>query len=99
MDPTHLSRAASSARRERHVVRVVVVGTSGSGKTTMARRIAAALNLPRIEIDAINWLPGWIALSSTDPAEFVRRVEAAIAPDAWVCDGNYSRLMDTLWRR
>ena len=36
-------------------MRIVVVGTSGAGKTTLARRIAALLKLPHIELDAINW--------------------------------------------
>ena len=42
-------------------MRIVVVGTSGAGKTTLARRIAALLMLPHIELDAINWQPGWRA--------------------------------------
>jgi adenylate kinase family enzyme len=37
-------------------MRIVVVGTSGAGKTTLARRIAALLMLPHIELDAINWV-------------------------------------------
>lgn len=80
-------------------MRIVVVGTSGSGKTTMARRIAAELNLPRVEIDAINWQPGWVGLNAVDPPEFVRRVDAATSGERWVCDGNYSAIRDLLWRR
>jgi adenylate kinase family enzyme len=40
-------------------MRIVVVGTSGAGKTTLARRIAALLELRYIELDAINWQSGW----------------------------------------
>ena len=39
-------------------MRIVVVGTSGAGKTTLARRIAAQLQLPHIELNAINFVPG-----------------------------------------
>jgi adenylate kinase family enzyme len=39
------------------LVRIIVVGTSGAGNTTLARRIAAMLELPHIELDAINWQP------------------------------------------
>ena len=35
-------------------MRIVVVGTSGAGKTALTRRIAALLELPHIELDAIN---------------------------------------------
>jgi adenylate kinase family enzyme len=67
--------------------RIAVVGTSGSGKTTFADRIAARLALPRIELDALNWEPGWVA---ADVAVLRERVRAATAADAWVSDGNYS---------
>jgi adenylate kinase family enzyme len=80
-------------------MRVLVVGTSGSGKTTLARRLAAALGVPPIEIDAINWQPGWRGLNADDPAEFVRRVDVATAGEAWVCDGNYGVVRALLWAR
>jgi adenylate kinase family enzyme len=80
-------------------MRIVVVGTSGAGKTTMARNIAAELGLPCIELDRLHWGPNWRALSRTDPDEFVRHVGVAIAPEAWVSDGNYAMVRDLLWRR
>src|SRR6266481_7086288 len=55
-------------------MRIVVVGTSGAGKTMLARRIAAQLQLPHIELDAINWQSEWRDLTRHDPEEFVRRV-------------------------
>jgi adenylate kinase family enzyme len=80
-------------------MRIVVIGTSGSGKTTMARRLATALGVPMVEIDAINWQPGWRGLNADDPAELVRRVDAATAGPTWVSDGNYSNLRALLWSR
>ena len=80
-------------------MRVVVTGTSGAGKTTLARKIAAALAIPHIELDAINWQPGWRDLTRHDPEEFVRRVNAAIAAEAWVVDGNYGPVRDIVWER
>jgi adenylate kinase family enzyme len=80
-------------------MRIVVIGTTGAGKTTLARRIAMQLALPHIELDAINWQPGWRDLTRHDPEVFVRRVGEAIAADAWVVDGNYQSVRDQVWRR
>lgn len=80
-------------------MRIAVVGSSGSGKTTLARRLETELSLPRIELDAINWQAGWRDLNTEDPDEFVRRVEAAIAQDRWVCDGNYGKVRPRIWTR
>jgi adenylate kinase family enzyme len=80
-------------------MRIVVAGTSGAGKTTLARRIAALLELPHIELDAINWQPGWRDLTRHDREEFVRRVNEAIEAEAWVVDGNYGPVRDRVWQR
>jgi adenylate kinase family enzyme len=80
-------------------MRIVVVGTSGAGKTTMAKNIASTLDLPCIELDRLHWEPNWEALTETNPDEFVRRVSTAVSADAWVNDGNYEVVRDLIWRR
>ena len=78
------------------LTRVVVVGTSGAGKTTFARSLSNTLRTPHIELDALNWGPNW----TPRPADVFRsRVEAAIASPEWVVDGNYSALRAPVWRR
>lgn len=77
--------------------RVAVVGTSGSGKTTFSRRLAARLGVQHVELDALFWLPDW---QEPDETDFRARVEAAMAGDAgWVADGNYSRIRDLVFGR
>lgn len=79
-----------------HLKRVVVIGTSCSGKTTFAKGLARVLNRHHIELDAINWLPRW----TTRPHdEFRRLVEEATAQDEWIVDGNYSRVREIVWAR
>ena len=73
-----------------------MVGNSGSGKSRLARELAAALDVPCVELDAIFHQPGWVPLPD---AEFTARVEAAAAADGWVIDGNYSTVRPVVWRR
>ncbi|MBP6547175.1 MAG: hypothetical protein KA220_10690, partial [Phenylobacterium sp.] len=80
-------------------MRIAVVGSSGSGKSTLAKRLSAVLNLPAIELDAINWRPGWKALSTDDPAAFKAEVTATISADDWITDGNYSLVLPVILAR
>lgn len=77
--------------------RVHVIGTSGAGKTTVARRIARARGIPHIELDALHWLPGWV---KRDRDEFRSMLLGELEAPAWVVDGNYMGLArDILWER
>ena len=80
-------------------MRIAVLGTSGSGKSSFARRLARLIGAPHVELDALNWQPGWRGLNSQDPQEFRRRVEAALSPESWVSDGNYRRVRDLVLAR
>jgi adenylate kinase family enzyme len=77
-------------------LRVAVIGTAGSGKTTFSRQLAARLGVPHIELDALFWLPGW---EEPELADFRATVESAVRDDAWVVDGNYSRVRDLVFGR
>jgi adenylate kinase family enzyme len=74
-------------------MRVVVIGSSGSGKSTFARRLAGACDLARIELDALNWGPNWLNRAVEDPEAFTRLVDAAITAERWITDGNYRAAM------
>jgi adenylate kinase family enzyme len=76
--------------------RVVVVGTSGSGKSTFARALAQALRLPCVELDAHFWGPGW---TPRDPEPFRHRIADLAAGEGWVVDGNYGVVRSVLWPR
>lgn len=76
--------------------RVIVIGTSCSGKTTLARRVAEIIESPHIELDAIHWGPGW----SEAPVEAFRaEVQQGVEAPRWVVDGNYSKVQDIVWSR
>lgn len=73
--------------------RVIVVGDSNAGKSTLAARLAAHLGAPHIELDALQWEPGW---RTADPEIFRERVRQALAAESWVLDGNYRRQQQDL---
>ncbi len=78
--------------------RVSVVGNTGSGKSRLAQRVAAILDVPYVELDAIHHLPGWEPI---DPAAFIATVSTIAARPAWVIDGNYRPVVvdGPVWQR
>ena len=76
--------------------RVAIVGTTGAGKTTLGRRLAARLGGDFIDMDVLNWGPDW----TPAPVPVLReRVSAALAGERWVVAGNYNRVRDIVWGR
>lgn len=76
--------------------RVVVIGTSCAGKTTLARRLAEALGSAHVELDALHWGPGWSAASTEG---FRKAVRERVSVERWVVDGNYAKVQDIVWSR
>ena len=56
-------------------MKINVVGTSGSGKSTVARQLAEKFALPHIELDKLFWRPQW---QGTPDDEFLAQVLTAI---------------------
>jgi adenylate kinase family enzyme len=71
--------------------RILVIGSPGAGKSTLASRIARDLGLPLIHLDREYFGPGW----TTPPkAEWREKVRMLAARPAWVMDGNYASTFD-----
>jgi adenylate kinase family enzyme len=74
--------------------RVLVAGTSGAGKTTVACRIAEMLDVPHTEIDGLYHGPGW-----TKRADFRTDVEQLSQQPHWVTEWQYREVRDLLAAR
>lgn len=79
-----------------HLRRTVVIGTSCSGKTTFAGRLAILLGVRHIELDELHWAQGWV---ERDDEDFRARARGACAGERWVSDGNYGQVRDIVWPR
>jgi adenylate kinase family enzyme len=78
------------------VRRVSVIGTSGTGKSTLAAALALRLGVPCLELDSVYHQAGWVPLPAS---EFRARVAAAAGGERWVIDGSYSTVRDIVWAR
>lgn len=66
--------------------RVMIIGSPGAGKSTLARRLATVTGLPLRHLDAEYWLPGW---TERAPRLWREKLAALVAEDRWIIDGNY----------
>ncbi|KJC60020.1 DNA topology modulation protein [Bradyrhizobium sp. LTSPM299] len=67
--------------------RVLVMGSSGSGKSTFARGLSDITGIPTVSIDALFWKPGWV---ESEREEFQRRMTEAVQQPRWIMDGNFT---------
>jgi len=80
--------------------RIIVIGSSCSGKSSFAQALAQKKQITHIELDQLHWLPNW---QERPDAEFRELVQAAITPaiagdeHSWIIDGNYSVTRDITW--
>ncbi len=76
--------------------RIAIIGTSGSGKTTHAKALAAKLDLPHLELDSVFHQPGWTARPTE---QFQAQVAGFCAGDRWVTCGKYASVRPLLFDR
>ena len=80
-------------------MRVMVVGISGAGKSTFAARLAEAAGLRVVELDLLNWGPGWYNRSAEEPEALINAIDAATQGDNWIVAGGYSQVWPLVWPR
>lgn len=74
--------------------RIIVVGTTASGKSTLARKLSQILEIPHVQLDVLYWGPNWTEVGDE---VFFNRIQTAVQSDSWVVDGNYSRANHLTW--
>ena len=71
--------------------RVVVIGSSGAGKSTFARRLGDITGISVTHIDQLFWEPGWVMAPQS---VFSTRIEAVVAREAWIIEGVNTSTLD-----
>lgn len=70
--------------------RIMVIGSPGSGKSTLSKKLAKSFHLPLVHLDKLFWNEGWIESSKE---EFDHRLRQILMQNDWIIDGNYSRTL------
>ncbi|WP_123040528.1 DNA topology modulation protein [Cohnella candidum] len=76
--------------------RILVIGSAGSGKSTLSREIGHATGLPVVHLDRHYWKPHWTPMPNVEWDVFVEQVSLQ---EQWIMDGNYSRTLELRAKR
>ena len=72
--------------------KVLVLGCSGSGKSTFAKQLAERTGLPLFHLDNLWWKADRTHISRE---EFDQKLAEILTEDQWILDGDYSRTYET----
>lgn len=75
--------------------RISVVGSTGSGKTFLARKLSARLGLPLVELDHLRGCAD--TGHAGEGGSFGHAIRSAVACDRWIIDGHYRQFRDLVW--
>jgi len=70
--------------------RILVIGCSGAGKTTLSQELGRHLRFPVHHLDRLWWRPGWAHVSRED---FDAGLAEILNTDRWIIDGDYNRTL------
>lgn len=76
--------------------RIMIIGSCGSGKSTISHKIQKATGLPLYHLDQYYWKPNW---TETPNEEWGKIVSELAAKDQWIIDGNFGGTMDIRFER
>lgn len=71
--------------------RIMLIGSGGAGKSTLARRLGENLHIEVIHLDTLMWRPGWQFVEKVEQIQIQRKL---VQKDEWIIDGNYSSTFD-----
>lgn len=76
--------------------RIMIIGSGGAGKSTLAKQLGEEFDLPVYHLDAYYWKPGWKPTSAEEWSSFQ---ETLVQKESWIIDGNYGKTLDARLER
>ncbi len=73
------------------IKKILIIGSCGAGKSTLAKKMHKKLHLPLIGLDQCYWKPNW---KRTETKEWREKVKTLILQNQWIMDGNYKSTFD-----
>ena len=71
--------------------KIIIIGCTGSGKSTFATKLQKTLGLPLVHLDNVWWKPDRTHISRE---EFDKKLEEILSGDRWIMDGFYNRTLE-----
>ena len=71
--------------------KVIVIGCSGSGKSTVSRTLHNKTGIPLYHLDMMYWNAD---KTTVEKSVFLERLFAVLEKDEWIIDGNYGSTME-----
>ena len=75
--------------------KIIVLGCSGSGKSTFSRKLQAITGLPLIHLDNVWWKEDRTHITRD---EFDARLDEILKGDKWIIDGDFSRTYEVRFK-
>lgn len=76
--------------------KIIIVGTSGSGKTTFGNDLSKVTKIDCTDLDDLYWLPNW---QERDEIDFMDQVTKITSSEQWIICGNYSKILQKEWSK
>ena len=77
------------------MLKVMVIGSPGAGKSTFARKLRDVTGLPLYYLDMLWHKPDQTNISAE---EFDKQLEKIVQKNRWIIDGNYQRTLEIRMR-